>query len=227
MIRFMRKFFILPVLVVSAVALNACTGPNPDAQDLSPLETNEGVPPTGQTETGSSIQPNQGNIMPEEAQKTMADFETITAKTVTLKTNKGDVVIELFTEKAPLTTTNFLNLIQEKFYDGIVFHRVEPNFVVQFGDPQTKTPGTENLWGTGGPGYTIADEFDPTLRHDSPGILSMANRGPDTGGSQLFITLDATPFLDDKHAVLGKVTSGMDIVNQLQVGDKILSASFE
>lgn len=218
----MQNLIILSLIILSSLVLNACTRPNPNNQDLSALNS----PQTSPTATANN-QLEQRNPMAEETQKTMADFEAIDAKTVTLKTSKGDVVIELFTEKAPLTTTNFLNLIKSGFYDGIVFHRVEPGFVVQFGDPQTKTPGTEAMWGTGGPGYTIADEFDPTLRHDSAGILSMANRGPNTGGSQLFITLAATPFLDDKHAVLGKVTSGMDVVNQITVGDKILSATFQ
>lgn len=165
--------------------------------------------------------------MQNSAPKTLADFEPIEAKTVTLETSKGTIVIDLFTEKAPLTTLNFLTLVKDGFYDGIVFHRVEPNFVVQFGDPLTKDSSKQALWGTGGPGYTIADEFHPDLTHDSEGILSMANRGPDTGGSQLFITLDATNFLDNKHAVLGKVTSGMDVVKQIEVGDTILSATFE
>jgi peptidyl-prolyl cis-trans isomerase A (cyclophilin A) len=217
----MKNSLTLTALISATILLSACTSPQSNDVDLSSPDTSQ------QPSSTPTNQESQRNIMPIETQKTMAEFEVVQASSVTLKTNKGDVVIELFTEEAPLTTTNFLNLVKSGFYDGIVFHRVEPEFVVQFGDPQTKDPGTEDLWGTGGPGYTIADEFSPNLRHDSAGILSMANRGPDTGGSQLFITLDATPFLDDKHAVLGKVSAGMDVVNQLEKGDKILSATYQ
>jgi peptidyl-prolyl cis-trans isomerase A (cyclophilin A) len=217
----MKNSLALTALISATILLSACTSPQSNDVDLSSPDTSQ------QPSSTPTNQESQRNIMPIETQKTMAEFEVVQASSVTLKTNKGDVVIELFTEEAPLTTTNFLNLVKSGFYDGIVFHRVEPEFVVQFGDPQTKDPGTEDLWGTGGPGYTIADEFSPNLRHDSAGILSMANRGPDTGGSQLFITLDATPFLDDKHAVLGKVSAGMDVVNQLEKGDKILSATYQ
>lgn len=200
-----------------------------DLGDLSTSPNNQGSQgdQNNQANQPNNNLPNQGQTMQEKSQKTLADFKAIKAKTATLKTNKGNIVIELFTDKSPLTTTNFLNLISEGFYNGIIFHRVEPGFVVQFGDPNTKIPGNEDLWGTGSPGYTIADEFGSGLSHDSAGIVSMANSGPNTGGSQLFITLDATPFLDGKHTILGKVTSGMDVVNKIQVGDKIESASFQ
>lgn len=122
-------------------------------------------------------------------------------------TNLGAFKIELFEDKAPITTKNFIDLAQKGFYDGVVFHRVIDGFMIQGGDPQ----GT----GRGGPGYTIKDEFHPSLKHDSAGILSMANAGPNTGGSQFFITLAPTTWLDNKHAIFGKVTDGMDVVRAI------------
>ena len=127
--------------------------------------------------------------------------------TVTIETNHGTITAELFRERAPETAGNFLKLAQDGFYDGVVFHRVIEDFMIQGGDPD----GT----GRGGPGYTIDDEFHPELKHDTPGILSMANAGPNTGGSQFFITLAATPWLDGKHAVFGKVVEGMDVVEEI------------
>lgn len=127
--------------------------------------------------------------------------------TVTFETNHGTFTAELFEDVAPKTAGNFLKLAREGYYDGIVFHRVIEGFMIQGGDPT----GT----GRGGPGYTIDDEFAPGLEHDSDGILSMANAGPNTGGSQFFITLAATPWLDGKHAIFGKVTDGMDVVHAI------------
>lgn len=122
-------------------------------------------------------------------------------------TNLGSFSIELFEDKAPTTTKNFIDLAEKGFFDGIIFHRVIEGFMIQGGDPT----GT----GRGGPGYTIPDEFHGDLTHSGPGILSMANAGPNTGGSQFFITLDATPWLDGKHAVFGKVTEGLDVVRRI------------
>lgn len=158
--------------------------------------------------------------------KTLADFEPITATQATIKTSKGDIVVELYPDKVPLTVTNFLTLAKSGYYDGIKFHRIIEDFMAQVGDPLTKDDSKQALWGTGGPGYTIADEFDPTLKHDSEGVLSMANAGPNTGGSQFFITYEATPWLDGKHAVFGKVTSGMDVLRSLQIGDQITGITF-
>jgi cyclophilin family peptidyl-prolyl cis-trans isomerase len=124
--------------------------------------------------------------------------------TATFKTDKGDFVVELYADKAPRTVNNFVFLAREGFYNGVTFHRVIRNFMAQGGDPT----GT----GTGGPGYAFADEFHPNLRHNVPGILSMANAGPNTNGSQFFITHGPTPHLDNKHSVFGKVTQGLDVV---------------
>lgn len=120
----------------------------------------------------------------------------------TLKTDVGDIVLALEAEKVPNTVNNFVFLAREGFYDGVIFHRVISNFMTQGGDPT----GT----GSGGPGYKFEDEFHPDLRHDGPGTLSMANAGPNTNGSQFFITHTATPHLDDKHSVFGKVSEGLD-----------------
>jgi len=135
--------------------------------------------------------------------------QTISKKNSVAKfeTSKGDFTIELFEDKAPITTKNFIDLVNKKFYDGLIFHRVISDFMIQGGDPQGN--------GTGGPGYKIKDEFSPDLKHDAPGILSMANAGPNTGGSQFFITLGPTPHLDKKHAVFGKVITGLDVVQTI------------
>lgn len=133
--------------------------------------------------------------------------------TAEIDTTKGKIVVALEPNKTPVTTANFVNLAQKGFYNGIKFHRVIPNFMIQGGDPT----GT----GAGGPGYRFEDEFDPTLKHTGPGILSMANAGPGTNGSQFFITHVATPWLDGKHSVFGHVTAGQDVVNAIAQGDKI------
>lgn len=124
-------------------------------------------------------------------------------------TNKGVFVAEMFEDKAPLTTNNFIELVEKGFYDGIIFHRVIDGFMIQGGDPT----GT----GMGGPGYKIKDEFGEGLKHDDEGILSMANAGPNTGGSQFFITLAPTPWLNGHHAIFGKVVEGMDVVSLIGV----------
>jgi peptidyl-prolyl cis-trans isomerase A (cyclophilin A) len=125
----------------------------------------------------------------------------------TIETGKGTIVIELYNDQAPKTVANFIKLANQGFYNGIIFHRVIPGFMVQTGDPT----GT----GRGGPGYTFADEFSPTLRHEGPGVLSMANAGPNTNGSQFFITLAATPWLDGKHAIFGRVVEGQAVVDAI------------
>jgi cyclophilin family peptidyl-prolyl cis-trans isomerase len=129
----------------------------------------------------------------------------------TIKTNRGDIVVDLFADKTPRTVNNFVFLAREGFYNGIKFHRVIPDFMVQTGDPT----GT----GRGGPGYQFADEFHPSLRHSGPGILSMANAGPNTNGSQFFITHVKTDWLDDRHSVFGKVREGQDVVDSIRQGD--------
>ena len=140
----------------------------------------------------------------------------------TLKTNRGDILVHLFPNHAPKTVDNFVGLAEgtkeytdpktgasstEPFYNGVAFHRVIDGFMIQGGDPLGN--------GTGGPGYTFDDEFSPALRHDRPGILSMANRGANTNGGQFFITLAPTPWLDDHHSVFGAVVEGMEVVQRI------------
>lgn len=136
-------------------------------------------------------------------------------KVATFDTAKGKIRVKLHADKVPKTVANFEKLAGEGFYDGLVFHRVIANFMIQGGCPE----GT----GRGGPGYKFADEFHPSLKHDKPGILSMANAGPNTNGSQFFITHEPTPWLDNKHSVFGEVIEGQDVVNKIKQGDKINS----
>jgi cyclophilin family peptidyl-prolyl cis-trans isomerase len=138
-------------------------------------------------------------------------LDTTKTYTARFKTERGDIVVELFADRAPRTVENFVNLARAGFYDGTTFHRVINGFMAQGGDPT----GT----GTGGPGYEFADEFHPSLRHDGAGVLSMANAGPGTNGSQFFITHGPTPHLDNRHSVFGRVVEGMEVVRSIRERD--------
>jgi peptidyl-prolyl cis-trans isomerase B (cyclophilin B) len=144
-----------------------------------------------------------------------------TGLTAIIETNKGKIKLRLFDEKAPFTVANFVNLANRGYYNGLAFHRVIPDFMVQGGCPLGN--------GTGGPGYRFDDECVPELRHDKPGVLSMANAGPGTNGSQFFITHLATPWLDMKHTVFGEVVSGEDqeVVDSIATRDKIETVTIE
>jgi peptidyl-prolyl cis-trans isomerase B (cyclophilin B) len=139
----------------------------------------------------------------------------------TIRTSKGDIRLTLFPDKAPLTVLSFVNLAKRGFYDNLTFHRVIADFMIQGGCPL----GT----GTGGPGYRFPDEFSPNLKHDKPGILSMANAGPGTNGSQFFITHGPTPWLDNKHTVFGEVAGEEDqkVVNAIVQGDRMTAVTIE
>ncbi len=147
--------------------------------------------------------------LPAQSEESMKDIRII------VKTDKGDIEGVLYPGKAPVTVANFLNLAKRGYYNGLTFHRVIPDFMIQGGDPT----GT----GSGGPGYRFEDECTPELKHDKPGIFSMANAGAGTNGSQFFVTHVPTPWLDGKHTVFGSVTKGQDIVNAVAAGDKIKS----
>jgi peptidyl-prolyl cis-trans isomerase B (cyclophilin B) len=140
-------------------------------------------------------------------------------KIATIETSRGTIKAKLHAEKAPKTVANFEKLAQQGFYNGLKFHRVLENFMIQTGCPQ----GT----GTGGPGYKFADEFHADLKHSGPGVLSMANSGPNSNGSQFFITHVATPWLDGKHSVFGQVSEGQDVVNAIKQGDIMKSVTIE
>lgn len=180
-----KRTVIMMLFLAAMLVLTACSGAQP-------------VPPP-------AVNPPAQNSAPatDQAKQTPAGLNSI-AK---FETNKGNFTVELFEDKTPITAKNFIDLANKGFYNGTLFHRVIDNFMIQGGDPQGN--------GTGGPGYTIADEFHPSLKHTGPGILSMANRGPNTGGSQFFITLAPTPWLDNKHAIFGKVIEGLDVVQKI------------
>jgi peptidyl-prolyl cis-trans isomerase B (cyclophilin B) len=146
-------------------------------------------------------------------------IDTDAVYVVTMETDKGTIELELYPEYAPITVNNFVTLAQDGYYDGIIFHRVIPNFMVQGGDPT----GT----GRGGPGYTFQDEFKGNpLKHDAK-VISMANAGPGTNGSQFFITHSPQPHLDGSHTVFGKVTSGADVVDAIRQGDAMTTVTAE
>jgi len=132
-------------------------------------------------------------------------------KVATFATDKGVIRVQLHDDKAPKTCANFEKLAGEGFYDGLTFHRVIDDFMIQGGCPDGD--------GTGGPGYSFEDEFHADLKHDAPGVLSMANAGPNTNGSQFFITHVATPWLDGKHSIFGRVIEGQNVVDAIEVGD--------
>jgi cyclophilin family peptidyl-prolyl cis-trans isomerase len=149
--------------------------------------------------------------MPSQLQPPSGQLDTSKSYRARIKSEKGEMLVELFANDAPLTVENFVNLARSGFYDGTTFHRVIAGFMAQGGDPT----GT----GTGGPGYTFGDEFSSHRRHDAAGTLSMANAGPGTNGSQFFITFAPTPHLDGRHSVFGRVVEGMDVLRSIRERD--------
>ncbi len=226
-----RSILQITSIGLAAVVLGACAPP-PKAETKTDLQFYQNSKSSSGTQAVQSPNPQSETVVnttPKGSMiKTLKDFEKIDAKEATISTTKGDITFTLYADKVPLTVTNFLTLAKQGFYDGIKFHRIIPDFMAQVGDPLTKDDSQKSMWGTGGPGYTIADEFDPSLKHDTEGTVSMANTGqPATGGSQIFITYEATPWLDGKHAVFGKVTSGMDVLRKLEVGDQIIKVTYK
>lgn len=193
-------------LVILLILLVAC------AQQAVKVEETKSIEGNISEIENISIETEKEEAKVAEAETAAAEVEKLDVEDnmntiVELETNMGIMKIKLFDDKAPKTAKNFKDLVSKGFYDGIIFHRVIKNFMIQGGDPT----GT----GSGGPGYEIADEFGPGLKHSKKGILSMANSGPNTGGSQFFITLVATPWLDGKHAIFGEVIEGIDVLDKI------------
>jgi len=199
-----RLLALIALLTISSLIFAACGDDTPE-----PTATPASAPVTS---GGGQIDANATMLSPGDAARAPSGaLDTSKTYTATFDTDAGKFTILLFDDEAPLTVENFINLATIGFYDGIMFHRVIPGFMAQGGDPK----GT----GGGGPGYRFRDEFDATRRHSKPGILSMANSGPNTNGSQFFITFAPTPHLDDKHSVFGEVTEGLDNVLRIAVRD--------
>ncbi len=196
-----------------ALLLTACgSGPQEEVQSVAAPPAEPASTPTPPQSQGSDV-PRQYASAPD------MTIEPDNRYIATFRTDKGDIVVELFADRAPRTVNNFVFLARDGFYDNTTFHRVLDNFMAQGGDPT----GT----GAGGPGYRFADEFHPELRHDRPGVLSMANAGPNTNGSQFFLTHVPTPHLDNRHAVFGHVIDGMDVLLSLTTRDPNRNPSFD
>ena len=170
-------------------------------EDAAPVEGPSLQIPEGWTEVPASEERTISFDAPEQVLKDGTEYGAL------IQTSAGNIVVELYADKTPVTVNNFVFLALNRYYDGIVFHRVLEDFMAQTGDPT----GT----GTGGPGYQFQDEFHPDLRHDGPGVLSMANAGPGTNGSQFFITFRDTPHLDNRHSVFGRVIDGLEVLDQI------------
>jgi cyclophilin family peptidyl-prolyl cis-trans isomerase len=214
----------LPAAFLLAWLAVACGG----ADELTPVPTTPAVPAGTTTPAAAASCGPAGSaiaaIKREGTRRFSAPPPMVIdpAKTYTavMETSRGPITIQLAATAAPKTVNNFVYLSCAGFYDGLTFHRVEKSptpFVIQGGDPRGD--------GRGGPGYIFEDEFSPSIRHDGPGVLSMANAGANTNGSQFFITLGPAPHLDDKHSAFGRVTAGMEAANLIVVGDKILQVS--
>lgn len=228
----MKQVWLPLIIITSSLVLTACTQtPNQNIQLSKNIDLEAGrdqeIEPGSLTDKRKPNQQNTNQPQKGLPVKTINDFEPIETTQATLTTSKGEIIFKLYRQQAPLTTLNFLTLAKNGFYDDLVFHRVIENFMAQVGDPLTKDESQQARWGSGGPGYTISDEFHSELTHDQAGVVSMANAGPNTGGSQFFITYEPTPWLDNKHAVFGQVVSGMEVLEQIKVGDKIISVSFD
>jgi peptidyl-prolyl cis-trans isomerase A (cyclophilin A) len=209
----MRSTVLLLLAVVLTLLLVAgCYGPlvPRTTLDNKPLDANGNVI---ETKVNAGTKANAETKMNVESESASEVQTVSTNPVVTIETAKGVIQFELFMDKAPLTSKNFADLAAKGYYDNLTFHRVIRGFMIQGGDPKGD--------GTGGPGFMIKDEFGPGLMFDGEGVVAMANAGPNTGGSQFFITEAATPWLDGKHAIFGRVHKGMDVVKKIQQGDRM------
>lgn len=190
----MKSIYIIIAVIILALGALTYFMSSPQEEGQVPVQQES-------TEQTSSAEISETSVMKDEV-------------TVVMSTSMGDITLELNAKDAPNTVANFVKLAESGFYDDTKFHRVIANFMIQGGDPQTKDDSLMHLWGTGGPGYTFADEIH-TNNNNAIGTISMANAGPNTNGSQFFINVAANDFLDDKHTVFGYVTEGMDVVNAI------------
>lgn len=195
----MKKWFLL----ASCLFLAGCASSSPTGTTSSGCVSCK-TAASDRAENSSIAAPVSSNLTSTSTPETAKDDTIVKIK---IETTLGDIYADLYAAEVPKTVENFVTLANKGFYDGIIFHRVIPDFMIQTGDPT----GT----GMGGPGYQFKDEFSAKLRHDKPGVLSMANSGPNTNGSQFFITEAATPWLDNRHSVFGQVTQGMDVVHKI------------
>lgn len=209
----MKNIIILIVCILAVVGIISYQNKPESHSDLSQntAQSDQSASSTQVDETAQTS-PKADQPKTSNTQKTMEPSNITSA---TFHTNKGDITIELFGQKSPITVANFAKLASAGFYDGVKFHRVIKGFMIQGGDPLTKDDSKVDEWGTGGPGYKFADEFGAGNRNDV-GTIAMANAGPNTNGSQFFINVNANNFLDGKHTVFGKVTSGMDVVTAIE-----------
>lgn len=223
---------VIVIVLFLAVGMVLYVNQNPSAPDTTNLELDDTAenafqnPMQNQQTQQQPNNPNQQNTTTTVYPTPESSPSGITEQTrATIKTSKGDIVVSFFPDDSPKTVANFVKLAQSGFYNDIVFHRIIDDFMVQGGDPKTKTE-PQSAWGTGGPGYQFEDEInDHKLVY---GSLAMANSGPNTNGSQFFIvTTESTAWLDGKHTNFGKVEQGMDIVERLVIGDKILGITIE
>ncbi len=209
----MKQLYIIGILIaVVLIALFGLSKLVDRAGESNPAAVAESADTQGENEASEAVGADEVSPDPITNEPMTGNIDEIT--TITLKTNKGDILIDLFTGKMPITTENFLKLARDNFYDGVKFHRVIDGFMIQGGDPLTKDDSQSARWGTGGPGYSIKDEFGEGLSNVR-GTLAMANAGPNTGGSQFFINTVDNAFLDSKHPVFGRVTAGMEIVDTI------------
>jgi len=231
----MRSILIL-MFVLAVIFVVSCGPQTPEptepsvetqAQQQPPAEMTKAEVPTETPEEPAQVteeaaeEPAQPTEEPKETteEKNVEATPAATELKVNMTTSKGLIVLKLFPDKAPVTVANFVNLAKHGYYDGITFHRVIADFMIQGGDPT----GT----GRGGPGYQFEDEFDPSLQFDRAGLLAMANAGPGTNGSQFFITHVPTPHLNNRHTIFGEVLQGQEVVDAIQQGDKMEKVEIE